>query len=75
MGGTKTVSQLREIPLEFDEETDGMLSVAKQLRKKWLHNTQCPQVRAIYKVVSTADNIAKYEQYLSVSLIIVDPFR
>ena len=41
-----------------------------------MHNTQCPEVRAIYKVVSTMDNIAKYKQYLCVvSLVIVYPFR
>jgi len=68
------VSKLREIPLVFDGVVDGTLSVEKQLRKSWLHNTQCPEVRAIYKVVSTAGNIAKYKQYLSVvSLVIADP--
>jgi hypothetical protein len=33
-----------------------------------LHNDRCPKVRAIYKVVSTRENDAKYERYLSVSL-------
>ena len=32
-----------------------------------MHSTRCPEVRAIYKIVSTAASLAKYEQYLSVS--------
>jgi hypothetical protein len=32
-----------------------------------LHNDNCPDVRAIYKVVSTRANVTRYEQYLSVS--------
>ena len=45
------------------------------MEEKWLHNTQCPGVHAIYKLVSTVDNIAKYNQYLSVSLVIADSLR
>jgi len=52
-----------------------MLSARSQLRWGWLHNTQCPEVRAVYKIVSTTENLVKYERYLSVSLIIVDSFR
>ena len=52
-----------------------MLSAESQLQRGWLHNTQCPEVRAVYKIVSTTENLAKYERYLSVSLIIVDSFR
>ena len=46
-----------------------MISVASQFRKSWRHETECPKVRAIYKIVSTMENLAKYERYLSVLLI------
>ena len=46
-----------------------MISVASQFRKSWRHETECPKVRAIYKIVSTMENLAKYERYLSVFLI------
>jgi len=51
------------------------LSVASQFRQKWMHNTQCPEVRAIYKIVSTTANLMKYEQYLSVWLTIANSLR
>ena len=35
-----------------------------------MHDAKSPKVRAIYKIVSTTTNLAKYEQYLSVFLII-----
>ena len=40
-----------------------MLQVASQFRRKWLHDTECPEVRAIYKIVNTTKNFVKYEQY------------
>jgi len=46
-----------------------VLSVASQFRQKWMHNTQCPEVRAVYKIVNTEEHLAIYEEYLSVSLI------
>ena len=52
-----------------------MVSVASQFQQKWMHTTKCPEVRAVYKIVSTEANLAKYEQYLFVSLIIVDSSR
>lgn len=48
-----------------------MLVVASQFRKKWLHNLKCPEVREIYKIVSPKENIERYQQYLSVSLLII----
>ena len=52
-----------------------MVSVASQFQQKWMHTTKCPEVRAVYKIVSTEANLAKYEQYLFVSLIIIDSSR
>jgi len=52
-----------------------MLSAKSQLRRGWLHNDQCPEVRAVYKIVSTTENLAKYERYLSVSLTIDNSFH
>lgn len=37
-----------------------------------MHNDECPEIRAIYKIVSTEANVAKYQQYLSVSLTVPD---
>jgi hypothetical protein len=51
-----------------------MIQVRDQFRQKWLHNEGCPEVRAIYKIVNTNFGIAKYKQYLSVSLNIASTF-
>jgi len=57
----------------FYEATDTYVpSVATLFQKKWTHNTQCPEIRAIYKIVSTTTSLKKYERYLSVSFTIVD---
>ena len=70
MKSIRAVSRMREI-LIADEATDvWTILVASQFRRKWMHGTQCPEVRAIYKIVSTTANLAGYEQYLSVSLVI-----
>ena len=39
-----------------------------------MHNDRCPKVRAIYKLVNTRANLAKYERYLSVSAKIANSF-
>lgn len=36
-----------------------------------MHNQQCPKVHEIYKIVSTTENLEKYQQYLSVSFDII----
>jgi hypothetical protein len=51
-----------------------MLQVGSQFRQKWLHDDGCPEVRAIYKIVNTNFGIAKYRQYLFVSLTIANTF-
>lgn len=40
-----------------------------------MHSTPCPEVRAVYKIVGTTASLVKYEQYLSVSLIIINSER
>ena len=57
---------------EWGGLTDAL--VESQFRQKWLHNGRCPEVHAIYKIVSTKANVARYERYLSVSLIITSTF-
>ena len=37
--------------------------VAEQFKNSWRHATTCPQVRAVYKVVSTPQNVDKYNLY------------
>jgi len=63
----------QSIPVMFDEATDAYTpSVATQFQQKWTNDTPCPEVRAIYRIVSTKASLKKYEQYLSVSFIIGD---
>ena len=45
-----------------------MLQVKLQFQGAWLHNDKCPEVRAIYKVVSARENDVRYHRYLSVSI-------
>jgi hypothetical protein len=51
-----------------------MSKVKAQFQDAWLHNTRCPKVRTIYKLVNTRANLAKYERYLSVSSEIANSF-
>jgi len=50
--------------VEVPGDHERFKSVASQFQQKWMHNTQCPKIRAIYKIVVTRANVAKYEQYL-----------
>lgn len=50
-----------------------MHPVASQFKQKWLHNNKpVPEVRAVYKIVITRANMARYERYLSVAYIAVN---
>ena len=51
-----------------------MLLVASQFQKKWQHNKNCPEVRAIYKIVNTEDDLKNFDQYMSVPLIVTGSF-
>lgn len=37
--------------------------VAQQFKHSWRHATQCPEVRAIYKIVPSQQNLDKYNAY------------
>ncbi|KAF9790497.1 hypothetical protein BJ322DRAFT_393641 [Thelephora terrestris] len=50
-----------EVPTDHERYT----SVASQFKKKWQHNNNCPEVRAIYKIVSTIESLENFEQYLN----------
>lgn len=50
--------------VEVPRDHERYKSVESQFRQKWLHNGKCPEVRAIYKIVSTKANVARYERYL-----------
>ena len=58
-------------PLSIRRSSSRTLSVASQFRQKWMHSAQCPEVRAVYKIVSTTASLTNYEQYLYVRLIVV----
>ncbi|KAF9643753.1 hypothetical protein BDM02DRAFT_1355394 [Thelephora ganbajun] len=51
------------VVIEVPEDHENYKSVAAQFQQSWRHNTACPQVRAVYKIVNTAANLKKYEQY------------
>jgi len=57
---------IKEAPMivKVPEDHERYKSVASQFRKKWLHNKKCPEVREIYKIVSTTESLEKYQQYL-----------
>ena len=40
------------------------MTVRTQFIQSWKHNTVCPDVRVIYKVICTEGSSAKYDQYL-----------
>jgi len=58
------VLQMAPMIVEVPSDHDRYKSVESQFQKKWMHNNKCPEVRAIYKIVNTTANLAKYEQYL-----------
>ena len=45
-----------------------------QFQDAWLHRSRRPEIRTIYKVVSTRATVVRYEQYLLVSSEIDNPF-
>ncbi|KAF8839651.1 ADP-ribosylation [Paxillus ammoniavirescens] len=49
--------------LEVPSGHDTFKSVADQFNASWRHQTSCPAVRRIYKVVGDSSSIAKYEAY------------
>lgn len=50
--------------VEVPADHDRYKSVASQFQKKWQHNKNCPEVRAIYKIVNTEDDLKKFDQYI-----------
>ena len=38
--------------------------VGKQFQQSWRHNTACPGICAIYKIVSTEASLKRYQTYL-----------
>ncbi|KAL4066852.1 ADP-ribosylation [Scleroderma citrinum] len=49
--------------LEVPQGHDTFKSVADQFKASWRHQTACPTVRRIYKVIGHPSSIAKYEAY------------
>ena len=37
--------------------------VAQQFKRSWRHTTQCPKVRAVYKIIPTQQGLDKYTAY------------
>ena len=58
------------IPHSLTIEIDQIV-VAMQFQQSWRHETECPEVRAVYKVINTAASLKKYEKYLCGRLSII----
>jgi len=50
--------------VKIPEDHQAYKSVAKQFQQSWRHNTACPGVCAIYKIVSTEASLKRYQMYL-----------
>ncbi|KAG2053355.1 ADP-ribosylation [Suillus hirtellus] len=49
--------------IEVPQGHDTFKSVADQFKASWRHQTPCPTVRRVHKVISSPASIAKYEAY------------
>ncbi|KAG1759309.1 ADP-ribosylation [Suillus occidentalis] len=49
--------------LEVPQGHDTFKSVADQFKTSWRHQTPCPTVRRVHKVIASPASIAKYEAY------------
>lgn len=49
--------------IEVPQGHDTFKSVADQFKTSWRHQTPCPTVRKVHKVISSPASIAKYEAY------------
>ncbi|KAI6125098.1 ADP-ribosylation [Pisolithus croceorrhizus] len=56
---TKRAPVLLEVP----QGHDTFKSVSDQFKASWRHQTPCPTVRRVYKVIGHPSSIAKYEAY------------
>ncbi|KAF9790536.1 hypothetical protein BJ322DRAFT_999788 [Thelephora terrestris] len=50
--------------IRMHEDHGSYKSVAIQFQQSWMQNTPCPQVRAVYKIISTEQSLRQYQQYL-----------
>lgn len=39
-------------------------TVVSQFRLTWRHNTTCPEVKAVYKIIISGTSLKQYQQYL-----------
>ena len=39
-------------------------TVYKQFKRTWRHDTTCPEVKAIYKIIITETSLGQYQQHL-----------
>lgn len=50
--------------IEVPQDHQNYKCVESQFRKTWRHKTTCPEVKAIYKIITTEANLRQYQQYL-----------
>ncbi|KAF9790511.1 ADP-ribosylation [Thelephora terrestris] len=59
-------NELKKAPaiVQVPEDHNNYKSVESQFKQSWRHKTACPEVKAIYKVISTEASLKQYDQYL-----------
>lgn len=50
--------------IEVPKDHNSYKSVESQFRQAWRHNTTCPEIRAIYKIIIAEESMKQYRQYL-----------
>lgn len=58
--GMTTAPMITMVP----EDHESFRSVEKQFIQTWKHNTACPNVRAVYKIIGTEGSLKQYQRYL-----------
>jgi hypothetical protein len=57
--------------VSFVEDCTHRTAVESQFKQSWRHNTICPEVRAIFKIINNEESLKKYEEYRYDSLSIL----
>lgn len=50
--------------LRVSEDHRSYKSVESQFKRTWRHNTTCPEVQAVYKIILTEANLKQYQRYM-----------
>jgi hypothetical protein len=50
--------------IQVPEDHKNYKSAEKQFKHTWRHNTACPDVKAVYKIIVTEASLTQYQEYL-----------